>query len=89
MSDWILTNKLLAGIQAQQAGDLRQAEAIYSEILAEFPEQADALHLLGTVAQTKGDLEWAAALIAEAIELNPCVALYHHNLGVVYESSGQ
>ncbi|MFS8831784.1 tetratricopeptide repeat protein, partial [Synechococcus sp. R8-2] len=89
MSDWILTNKLLAGIQAQQAGDLRQAEAIYSEILADFPEHADALHLLGTVAQARGDSELAAALIAEAIEQHPEVALYHHNLGVVYESLGQ
>lgn len=89
MSDWILTNKLLAGIRAQQAGDLRQAEAIYSEILADFPEHADALHLLGTVAQARGDSELAAALIAEAIEQHPEVALYHHNLGVVYESLGQ
>ncbi len=89
MSDLTPTGKLLAGIQAQQAGDLRTAEAIYSEILAEFPDQADALHLLGTVAQAKGEGEWAAALIAEAIALNPCVALYHHNLGVVYESLGQ
>jgi protein O-GlcNAc transferase len=89
MSDLTLTEKLLAGIQAQQAGDLRTAEAIYSEILVEFPDQADALHLLGTVAHAKGEGEWAAALIAEAIELNPRVALYHHNLGVVYESLGQ
>ncbi|WP_168175287.1 glycosyltransferase family 41 protein [Synechococcus sp. 65AY6Li] len=89
MSDLALTEKLLAGIQAQQAGDLRTAEAIYSEILVEFPDQADALHLLGTVAHAKGEGEWAAALIAEAIELNPRVALYHHNLGVVYESLGQ
>jgi len=89
MADLTPTDKLLAGIQAQQAGDLRTAEAIYSEILAEFPDQADALHLLGTVAHAKGEGEWAAALIAEAIALNPRVALYHHNLGVVYESLGQ
>jgi predicted O-linked N-acetylglucosamine transferase (SPINDLY family) len=89
MSDLAPKDKLLAGIQAQQAGDLRTAEAIYSQILAEFPDQPDALHLLGTVAQAKGEGEWAAALIAEAIELNPHVALYHHNLGVVYESLGQ
>jgi len=89
MSDLTPTGKLLAGIQAQQAGDLQTAEAIYLEILAEFPDQADALHLLGTVAQAKGEGEWAAALIAEAIALNPRVALYHHNLGVVYESLGQ
>lgn len=89
MSDLAPKDKLLAGIQAQQAGDLRTAEAIYSQILAEFPDQPDALHLLGTVAHAKGEGEWAAALIAEAIELNPRVALYHHNLGVVYESLGQ
>lgn len=89
MSDLAPKDKLLAGIQAQQAGDLRTAEAIYSQILAEFPDQPDALHLLGTVAHAKGEGEWAAALIAEAIELNPHVALYHHNLGVVYESLGQ
>ncbi len=89
MADLTPMDKLLAGIQAQQAGDLRTAEAIYSEILAEFPDQADALHLLGTVAQAKGDGEWAAALIAEAIAINPRVALYHHNLGVVHESLGQ
>ncbi|MEN9230325.1 MAG: tetratricopeptide repeat protein, partial [Thermostichus sp. DG02_5_bins_236] len=84
-----IEEKLLQGIQAQQAGELRHAEAIYLEILAQFPEQADALHLLGTVAQALGELELAASLIESAIEQNPQVALYRHNLGVVYESLGQ
>ncbi len=84
-----VTDRLLAGIQAQRSGDLRRAEGIYLEILAEFPEQADALHLLGTVAQARGDLELASSLIESAIEQNPKVALYHHNLGVVYEVLGK
>ncbi len=89
MSELTPTDRVLAGIRAQRAGDLQTAEAIYLEILAEFPHHADALHLLGTVAQARGESEWAAALIAEAIELEPGVALYHHNLGVVYESLSQ
>ncbi|MEN9224887.1 MAG: tetratricopeptide repeat protein [Thermostichus sp. DRC_bins_24] len=84
-----VTDKLLAGIRAQQSGDLQRAEAIYMEILTEYPDQPDALHLMGTVAQATGQWEFAASLIAAAIEQNPNVSLYHHNLGVVYECLGQ
>ncbi|MGQ9838671.1 MAG: O-linked N-acetylglucosamine transferase, SPINDLY family protein [Cyanobacteriota bacterium] len=84
-----IEEKLLQGIQAQKAGELQRAEAIYLEVLAQFPEQPDALHLLGTVAQALSELELAASLIRSAIEQNPHVALYHHNLGIVYESLGE
>ncbi|MCF2970577.1 glycosyltransferase [Synechococcus sp. Nb3U1] len=89
MDSDFLKNKLLAGIHAQQSGDLQGAEAIYMEILTECPDQPDALHLLGTVAQATGQLEFAVSLIAAAIEQESNVSLYHHNLGVVYESLGQ
>ena len=33
-----------------QAGRLAEAEAIYRQVLAQFPDHADALHLLGVLA---------------------------------------
>ncbi len=66
-----------------QAGRLDAAERLYRQVLAKWPEYADALHLLGVVLHQRGRDEEAAALIYRAIGLNEASAAYHSNLGVI------
>jgi len=72
-----------------QAGRLADAEAIYRRVLAQVPDHADALHLLGVVACQVGRLDAAIDLIGRAVRLNPAIAEYHSNLGESYRRSGQ
>jgi predicted O-linked N-acetylglucosamine transferase (SPINDLY family) len=62
-----------------QAGQLRQAEALYRQILQISPGHPDALHLLGVMACQVGRCEMALELIDQAIQINPRVAEYHSN----------
>jgi Tfp pilus assembly protein PilF len=67
-----------------RAGRLREAEAIYRQILSEQPDYADALHLLGSMAAQLGHYETAIDLLKKAIQINPNAAPYYGNLGAVY-----
>jgi tetratricopeptide (TPR) repeat protein len=55
---------------------LEQAEAIYRQILAQQPDQPDALHLLGQVAETTGRQALAIDLVSKAVARKPGEALY-------------
>jgi predicted O-methyltransferase YrrM len=56
------------------------AARLYERVLANDPDDADALHLLGIARAQTGDHASAAALIAKAIERRADVAIYHLNL---------
>lgn len=79
---------LQQAIARHQAGDLDGAERLYREILAEQPEHADALHLLGLIHYARDDAATAARLIRRAIEHAPGTAVYHFNLGNVCRDLG-
>lgn len=82
-------NPLHQAIALHQAGDLDAAEAVYREILAHEPEQADALHLLGLVRYARGAGTAALELIRRAIARAPGHAVYHFNLGNVCRDLGE
>jgi predicted O-linked N-acetylglucosamine transferase (SPINDLY family) len=63
-------------------GKLKQAQAVYLQVLENNPNNSDARHLLGVIAYQSGLYEEAAVKIASAIELNPRVASYHSNHGL-------
>lgn len=67
--------------QYQDAGQLQQAEMLLRTILDKYPNQPDALHLLGVVAYSAGQITMALELIAKAISINDKVALFHSNYG--------
>jgi Flp pilus assembly protein TadD len=67
-----------------RAGRLREAEMTYRQILAENPNQIDALQMLGSLLADMGQLEIAIELLCKAIQINPNVAQYHANLGAIY-----
>jgi predicted O-linked N-acetylglucosamine transferase (SPINDLY family) len=68
-----------AALGHHQAGRLAEAEALYRQILAQIPDHAGVLHLLGVLACQVGRLAAAIDLISRAIAIEPGVAGYHSN----------
>lgn len=69
-------------VRLHKSGNLREAEAIYRQILAGHPDQPDAQHLLGVMALNGGQPQVAIDLINRAIAVQPAVADYHANLAL-------
>jgi predicted O-linked N-acetylglucosamine transferase (SPINDLY family) len=80
---------LRLGLQHHQAGQLRQAEQFYQQVLQVEPNHGEALHLSGVVAYQLGNWEAAIAQITQAIQRQPQQAEYYNSLGEVYRSQGQ
>ena len=76
-------------IQLHQAGRLGEAEKGYRQWLAENPEDAEALHLLGILRAQRGDLPEAYELVQRASELARDNAACQHTLGEMYLSEGR
>jgi predicted O-linked N-acetylglucosamine transferase (SPINDLY family) len=74
---------LLQAVQLQQAGRLDQAEMIYRQVLAQYPDHADALHLLGSVHLARRDFPQAEALVRRAIAVQPNHPNFHNTLGLI------
>ncbi|MBI3440937.1 MAG: tetratricopeptide repeat protein [Proteobacteria bacterium] len=70
----------------QSVGEIQRAEDIYRSVLAEQPEQPDALHLLGVVMFQRGNHAAAIDFIGQAVARQPGIAMYHNNLGKVYRA---
>jgi tetratricopeptide (TPR) repeat protein len=76
------------GLQFHQRGDLARAEQVYLAILMREPQNADALHLMGSVRGRQGLTAEAIRLMEKAIEANPRVSIYHNNLGNLKATAG-
>lgn len=72
-----------------RAGRLRAAEQGYRKILAGWPGQPDALHMLGVLAYQTGRNADAARLISGAIAAKPGAAAFHSNLGLALKDLGR
>ena len=70
------------------AGRLQQAGALYQQILAEAPDHAPSLHLLGVVALQIGQGAAAVNLIRAAVEADPTVPAYRNDLGEALRLQG-
>jgi len=70
-----------AALAQHKAGDLRQAERLYRQVLTAEPRHSDSLHLLGVIASQTGRSGLAVDLIGQALALAPDTAVYHSNLG--------
>lgn len=75
-------------MQLHQAGDLARAEAMYREVLAVEPGQADAWHLLGAIFWQRGDLEEGEKLIRHATKIWGKSPDYFADLGGVLKQKG-
>ena len=81
--------QLETALAHHRQGRLHEAEALYRQVLASEPNQADALHLLGLVAHQTGHSEQAIELIGRAIAARGNVAEFHNNLGEAYRTLGR
>lgn len=72
----------------QRSGRLAEAESLYRQILAQNPQHADALHLLGVLASQVGKLDAAVALVEQALAVRPHEPIYLTNLGDIFRRLG-
>src|SRR4051812_44364932 len=80
---------LREGLAHHATGQLDAAEAVYRNVLASHPADADALHLLGMVAHARNHSGQAVDLIRRAIAHRPGSAEFHNNLGTVLGAEGR
>ncbi len=80
---------LETGIAHQSAGGLAEAAAIYQAVLAQHPDDPDALHLLGTTERRRGNLAEAERLIRTALARQPNFPAMHNSLGNVLRDQGR
>lgn len=79
---------LAQAVAAQQAGRAAEAEALCRQLVAERPDDAEALHLLGLAHFVQGRPVDAVQTIAAAIAADPTQGLYHFNMGLALDSLG-
>lgn len=80
---------LLLGNQAFDAGRMKEAEAIASNLLRAAPEEPRALQLGAIVAFRLGRRPLAIQLLEKAIRLAPRNPLLHRNISEMYRQVGQ
>jgi protein O-GlcNAc transferase len=81
-------DRLRLALGHHRAGRIREAQAIYRQVLSLEPEHPDALHLLGTLLQ-ESDVEEALSLLRRAVQLDPNAAHFHCNLGALLGRMGR
>lgn len=80
---------LMKAVALHQAGNLDEAELAYKALLANKPDDCDALHYLGLISFQKHRYSDAISLIGTAIRINSRVPAFHCNLGNAYRALGQ
>ncbi len=76
-------------LQQHQAGNLARAEALYRQILQQWPGQPDALNLLGVMANQVGQPETAIDLIGQAVAQLPDEPDFHGNFAAALQVAGR
>lgn len=88
MSDTAVLDLLSRAVDRHRAGDIAAAERLYRNVLAQTPDQPDALHLLGLTLLAQGIPNEALSLVEKAVGLVPASADYHVTLGTAQQSLG-
>ncbi|WP_082109026.1 tetratricopeptide repeat protein [Azospirillum thiophilum] len=72
-----------------QAGQGQEAEILCREVLAVWPGQCDALHLLGLIAHGAGRIDLAIDLLTQAVAVPGAPAMYASNLAELCRRCGR
>lgn len=83
MIDTTVRQHLAEALRHHNAGRLREASALYQQVLSYQPNNPEALRLLGILAHQAGQNAHALELIRRAIAVQPNEPDYHANLGAV------
>ncbi|HMK49908.1 MAG TPA: tetratricopeptide repeat protein [Thermodesulfovibrionales bacterium] len=81
-------SKLRRARQYYKAGDLRNAEILFREIIRVSPKNFEALYYLANIVQDMGRAEEAIECYRRAIEANPGFAGTYYNLGSLLREGG-
>lgn len=84
-----VTALLQEAVGALEGGDASKAKRTCNEILADQPNQVDALHFMGVVLKKSGELEAAAKSIRQALRIVPNQPQAHNNLGNILAGLGE
>jgi protein O-mannosyl-transferase len=82
-------NVALASALTQEGGHVDEVMSLYTRVLSEWPNKADAHNNLGLVLLNQGQIDKALVHCRRAVELNPEYADGHNNLGLVLATMGQ
>lgn len=83
------TTAFSAALAHHEAGRLDHARALYRDILADDPDHAESLHLLGLITAQQGSAAAGADMIRRAISLAPGRAPHHNSLAVALRLLGR
>ena len=84
-----LDNRVTRARRLHQAGDIDRAEAEYRAVLADYPDHAEAWHLLALAAFQRGRSDEARDLVTQAIRLDPNAAVFHNTAGLADRALGR
>jgi len=76
---------LKKAVASHTAGNLKAAEQMYLQVLAQVPDHPDATHFMGVVAYNAGKNDLAVAYLKKAIELMPSNAGCFNNMGNAFQ----
>jgi tetratricopeptide (TPR) repeat protein len=76
--------RFLKGVIQTQAGKSDEAIALFTQIIADYPELPEPYNNLAVHYAAQGQLDKARATLEMAIRANPSYATAHENLGDVY-----
>src|SRR5580700_3147513 len=89
MPEFTIEQLMQVAVEHHRADRFVEAQAIYRQVLAQNPNQSDALHLLGVLTGQAGQHEAAVELIRRAIAIHPSAYEYHFNIANNYRSLGR
>jgi protein O-GlcNAc transferase len=78
-----------SAIDDLQAGDVKQAELLFKEILRIQPNNISALHFIGVICYQRKDYDSAIKYIKRALQLGPDYVDAYNNLGSVLQEMGR
>jgi predicted O-linked N-acetylglucosamine transferase (SPINDLY family) len=76
-------------IEHHRAGRLAEAEQSCRQVLAQSPDNAHALYLLGVISRQLGNLPVAAEVLSRSLAINPQSAAAHYEMGCTLTDQGK
>ena len=83
-----LSSLLAKAVGYHRSGRVERARTSYQQVLEDYPDQPDAMHLLGVLECECGNHRLAIALIGKAIESAPAQPAFYSNLGNAFRGVG-
>lgn len=89
MSQEKLSELMQSAVRHHGKGELAEAKAIYEQVLEKWPENSEAMNLLGAVRFQMGEREAGLQLLRKSIEREPGNAARYVNLGLTLLLDGK